>query len=142
MQVARDEFDPATLDVATGEHYEQNGYPHREWTWLRRHAPVFARTLRRLTGDEPPCENPNEVDTVTDAEDHLIARMTTEWCAASAYAMLAANEAEKAAPIRLLEVISFGAFGRLWLGGGEAEMQAAAEAAEAALAKIRGRDNG
>jgi len=34
-------LDSATLDVASPEHYEQNGYPHREWTWLRRHAPVF-----------------------------------------------------------------------------------------------------
>jgi cytochrome P450 len=34
-------FDPATLDVATPEHYERNGYPHPEWTWLRRNAPVF-----------------------------------------------------------------------------------------------------
>jgi cytochrome P450 len=25
----------------TPEHYERNGYPHAEWTWLRRHAPVF-----------------------------------------------------------------------------------------------------
>ena len=34
-------FDRATLDVASPEHYEQNGYPHAEWMWLRRHAPVF-----------------------------------------------------------------------------------------------------
>jgi cytochrome P450 len=34
-------FDPATLDVATPTHYERNGYPHAEWTWLRRNAPVF-----------------------------------------------------------------------------------------------------
>ena len=34
-------FDLASLDVATPEHYERNGYPHREWTHLRRHAPVF-----------------------------------------------------------------------------------------------------
>ena len=59
----------------------------------------------------------------------------------AAYAALACNEAEKAAPIRLLEVISFGAFGRLWLGGGEAEIQAAAAAAEAALAGVTGREN-
>lgn len=58
----------------------------------------------------------------------------------AAYASIAANEAEKAAPIHLLEVITFGAFGRLWLGGWEAEIKAAAEAAEAALAKIDGRD--
>ena len=37
---ARD-FDPATIDVITPEHYEQSGYPHAEWRWLRRHAPVF-----------------------------------------------------------------------------------------------------
>ena len=30
-----------TLDIATPEHYEQNGYPHAEWTYLRKHAPVF-----------------------------------------------------------------------------------------------------
>ena len=42
MQVtARSDFDPATLDVATAEHYERNGYPHAEWTWLRQHDPVF-----------------------------------------------------------------------------------------------------
>jgi cholest-4-en-3-one 26-monooxygenase len=35
------EFDPATLDVASPEHYEQNGYPHREWRWLRANDPVF-----------------------------------------------------------------------------------------------------
>jgi cholest-4-en-3-one 26-monooxygenase len=42
MQVtARAEYDPATLDVASSTHYEQNGYPHAEWTWLRKNAPVF-----------------------------------------------------------------------------------------------------
>ena len=59
----------------------------------------------------------------------------------AAYAALAANEAEKAAEIRVLEVISFGAFGRLWLGGEEAEIHAAAAAAEAALAAVTGRAN-
>jgi hypothetical protein len=59
----------------------------------------------------------------------------------AAYAALAANEAEKASPIRLLEVITFGAFGRLWLGGYEAEIEEAAKAAEGALAALEGRDN-
>lgn len=57
------------------------------------------------------------------------------------YALLCANEAEKAAPIRLLEVVSFGAFGRLYLGGGDDEIKEAARAAEACLAGIRGRPN-
>ncbi len=60
----------------------------------------------------------------------------------AAYAALAANEAEKAADIHLLEMIAFGAFGRLWLGGTEANIAVAAAAAEAALKKISGRDNG
>ncbi len=41
MQEMQRDFDPATLDIATPEHYERNGYPHPEWAWLRRHAPVF-----------------------------------------------------------------------------------------------------
>ena len=35
------ELDLATLDIASPEHFERNGYPHREWAYLRRHAPVF-----------------------------------------------------------------------------------------------------
>jgi cholest-4-en-3-one 26-monooxygenase len=35
------DLDPATLDVVTPEHYERHGYPHPEWTWMRRHDPVF-----------------------------------------------------------------------------------------------------
>lgn len=57
------------------------------------------------------------------------------------YAALAANEAEKASPINLLEVITFGAFGRLWLGGGEAEIEEAVRAAESALHDLDGRAN-
>ena len=59
----------------------------------------------------------------------------------AAYAAFAANEAEKASPIHILEFVSFGAFGRMWLGGGEAEIHEAAAAAEAALASLDGRKN-
>ena len=55
------------------------------------------------------------------------------------YAALAANEAEKAANIQLLEVITFGAFGRLYLGGREEDIAQAAEAAERALKAVQGR---
>jgi hypothetical protein len=57
------------------------------------------------------------------------------------YAAIAANEAEKAAPVHLLEVITFGAFGRLWLGGYEAEIAEAAKAVELTLRSITGREN-
>lgn len=55
------------------------------------------------------------------------------------YAMLAANEAEKAATINVLEFLSFGAFGRVWLGGKEDEIREAAQAAERALQSLDGR---
>jgi hypothetical protein len=59
----------------------------------------------------------------------------------AAYAGIAANEAEKAAPIHLLEVITFGAVGRLWLGGYEAEIAEAARAIRQTLDNISGREN-
>ena len=59
----------------------------------------------------------------------------------AAYAALAANEAEKAANIHLLEVITFGAVGRLWLGGDEAEIAEAARAIGETLAAVDGRAN-
>jgi hypothetical protein len=49
------------------------------------------------------------------------------------YALLAANEAEKAARVDILEFLSFGAFGRVYLGGDDASIREAARAAEAAL---------
>jgi hypothetical protein len=57
------------------------------------------------------------------------------------YAGIAANEAEKAAPVKLLEVVTFGAVGRLWLGGYEAEIAEAARAIQETLAAIDGREN-
>ena len=57
------------------------------------------------------------------------------------YALLAANEAEKAAEIKVLEIRAFGAFGRVYLGGDEAEISKAAEAVRAALAAYTGRPN-
>jgi len=41
MEAMDRSFDAATLDVASPEHYERNGYPHAEWRWLRKHHPVF-----------------------------------------------------------------------------------------------------
>ncbi len=60
-------------------------------------------------------------------------------CRPAGYAALAANEAEKAAPIRLLEVRTFGALGRLWLGGGEAEIEEARRAVHATFDGLSGR---
>lgn len=57
------------------------------------------------------------------------------------YAVLAANEAEKAASINLVEMRFFGAFGRLYLGGSDSEIREAAAAAISALEGVEGREN-
>ena len=54
------------------------------------------------------------------------------------YAAFAANEAEKAANVKLIEVRPFGAFGRLWMAGSESEIDSAREAAMAALQTVDG----
>lgn len=56
----------------------------------------------------------------------------------AAYSVLAANEAEKTARITLVDVTMVGAFGRLYLAGQEADVDAAAEAAERALQGVEG----
>jgi hypothetical protein len=56
------------------------------------------------------------------------------------YVALAANEAEKAARVFLIHVQPFGAFGRLWMSGPEAEIDAAVQAAVAALESVTGKD--
>ncbi len=54
------------------------------------------------------------------------------------YVAYAANEAEKAANVKLVEVRPFGAFGRLWMSGTESEIDSARAAAIAALEGIDG----
>lgn len=56
----------------------------------------------------------------------------------AAYITLAANEAEKAANIKLIDIRPFGAFGRLYLSGPESEIDSARDAAIAALEGVDG----
>jgi len=55
------------------------------------------------------------------------------------YAALAANEAEKAAHINILDVRAFGSFGRVYLGGEERDIMAGYGAAVAAIESVSGR---
>jgi hypothetical protein len=59
----------------------------------------------------------------------------------AAYAALAANEAEKAARINILEIQPFGSFGRLYLGGEEREIMASYRALTAIIDNLPGREN-
>ena len=56
----------------------------------------------------------------------------------SGYITFAANEAEKAADISIVGIRAAGAFGRLYISGWEADVQAAAEAATKAIEGIKG----
>jgi len=60
-------------------------------------------------------------------------------CEPAGYAALAANEAEKAADINLLEVRTFGSFGRLYLGGEERDIDVGYKAAVAAIEGVTGK---
>ena len=58
----------------------------------------------------------------------------------AAYAVIAANEAEKHAMINILEVRAFGSFGRIYLGGEERDIVAGSQAAIGAIEGMSGRD--
>jgi len=58
------------------------------------------------------------------------------------YAALAANEAEKAADLNILEVQAFGSFGRVYLGGEERDIMAGYGAALAAIEGLSGQIQG
>jgi hypothetical protein len=57
----------------------------------------------------------------------------------AAYAALAANEAEKAALINILQVSAIGSFGRLYLGGEERDIITASQAVLTAMESVQGR---
>ena len=61
-------------------------------------------------------------------------------CEPAGYAPLAANEAEKAADINVLEVRAAGAMGRVFLGGEERDIDVGWRAAVAALEALDGRE--
>ena len=60
-------------------------------------------------------------------------------CAPAAYVALAANEAEKAAEIDIVEVRAVGRYGRFFVSGGEASVQTAMDAAVSAIDTVEGR---
>ena len=57
----------------------------------------------------------------------------------AANAALAANEAEKAARINVIEIVSFGSLGRVYLAGADRDIDVAVPAAENAIKRLEGR---
>lgn len=62
-------------------------------------------------------------------------------CAPAAYISIAANEAEKAAEIDMIEIRAVGRFGRLFVSGSENSVQTAIEAATRAIEAVDGRSS-
>jgi hypothetical protein len=60
-------------------------------------------------------------------------------CEPAGYVSFAANEAEKAANVSLVSVTPYGAFGRLYMSGIEAEIDSASQAAMAAIEGVTGK---
>lgn len=58
----------------------------------------------------------------------------------AAYAFYAANEAEKASHIKIVEVIGYGSFGRVYISGDEAEVLVSKDIVEARIEGLSGRD--
>jgi ethanolamine utilization microcompartment shell protein EutS len=98
---------------------------------------VSAQTITGITGYHAQITNRMRHGNFID-EDRTLYVMEVH---PAGYALIAANEAEKAANIDVLEIISFGAFGRVYLGGSEEEIAQAARAAVAVLEAFEGREN-
>jgi len=58
----------------------------------------------------------------------------------SAYISLAANEAEKNSKVTLVDCRTYGAVGRLYLGGTQSDIERAAGAAETAISSLTGKE--
>ena len=63
-------------------------------------------------------------------------------CEPAGYIAFAANEALKAARVKLVDASLFGAFGRLYLSGPEADIDAARSAAIRSLENVKGKPGG
>jgi ethanolamine utilization microcompartment shell protein EutS len=94
---------------------------------------LAAQIISRLDPQQAFLVNRNKIGSMALAGDSLF---VLEMRPAS-YAILAANEAEKAARIKLVDYRMIGATGRVYLAGSEADVRQAAEAAEAALRSPR-----
>jgi hypothetical protein len=109
-------------------------------------------TLREEDRQKPAVVSSQVIRRMDDYQTQLINRMRhgnmilpaqtlyVMECVPAAYSALAANEAEKAAEINILEVRSFGSFGRLYLGGEERDIDVGHRAAIAAIESVSGRD--
>jgi hypothetical protein len=94
-----------------------------------------SQIIRRVDAHQTQLINRNRKGMMLIAEQTLYVMEV----APAAYAVLAANEAEKAAEINIVEVRPFGSFGRVYLGGEERDIMAGYSAAVQSIEDITGR---
>jgi microcompartment protein CcmL/EutN len=90
---------------------------------------LAAQIITRIDPQQAFLVNRNKIGSMALAGDSLF----TLEVRPSSYAIVAANEAEKAARIKLVDYRMIGATGRVYLAGSEADIRQAADAAEEAL---------
>ena len=95
---------------------------------------VTNQIIRSVEPDHAQCVNKIRYGSMMVPGESLLIMETDP----AGYIGFAANEAEKAANVRLLECTPFGAFGRLYMAGTESEIDSAAQAALAAIEGIEG----
>ena len=96
-----------------------------------------SQIIRRVDAHQAQLVNRNRKGSMLIADQTLYIMEV----APAAYAILAANEAEKAANITIVEVRPFGSFGRVYLGGEERDIMAGYGAAVSAIEGMTGRTN-
>ncbi len=96
---------------------------------------VSNQIIRRISPYQSQLINKNRKGSMLLGEQTLYTMETDP----AGYAVLAANEAEKASHVTLIEVRPFGRFGRLYLGGEERDIMVGSEAAAKAIDAITGR---
>ena len=94
---------------------------------------LASKVISRIDGQHAFLINRNKVGSMAlPGESLFVLEMQP-----ASYAIVATNEAEKAADIKVIDYRMIGATGRVYLSGSEAQVRAAAEAAVAALGGAR-----
>lgn len=94
---------------------------------------LFAEVLRQVDAHHAAMVNRSRAGSLLLAGDTLF----TLEVSPAVWVLLAANAAEKAAPVKLIDLENHGAVGRLRLGGTDAAIEAAVQAVESALDGVR-----
>jgi ethanolamine utilization microcompartment shell protein EutS len=94
---------------------------------------LASKVISRIDGQHAFLINRNKVGSMAlPGESLFVLEMQP-----ASYAIVATNEAEKAAEIKVVDYRMIGATGRVYLSGSEAQVRAAADAAVAALGGVR-----